>query len=90
MIAGMVPVNLIEAIHSLGFDYKLTPREVGDRVVAGRPLLWKGEFSLKDPGPVTVQWFDPAPGRIDWWQKPGDEALAKQDSSDVAQEKELR
>ncbi len=70
MIAGMVPVNLIEAIHSLGFDYKLTPREVGDRVVAGRPLLWVGEFTLKDPGPVTVEWDDPAPGRIGWWQQP--------------------
>jgi hypothetical protein len=90
MIAGMVPVNLIEAIHTLGFDYNLTPRQVGDRVVAGRPLLWTGHFSLEIPGSISVDWKKPLPGPIDWWQKPGAEAPAKQDSSDVAQEKELR
>lgn len=76
MIAGMVPVNLIEAIHSLGFDYGMNPRQVGDRVVAGRPLLWEAEFSLEHSGPVSVEWEKPAPGVIDWWQKPGDQDSA--------------
>ena len=88
MIAGMVPVNLIEAIHTLGFDYNLTPRQVGDRVVAGRPLLWTGSFSLERQGNISVDWYNPPPGPIDWWQKPGAEAPAQQDSSDVVEEKE--
>ena len=89
MIAGMVPVNLIEAIHTLGFDYNLTPRQVGDRVVAGRPLLWTGSFSLERQGSISVDWYNPPPGPIDWWQKPGAEAPAQQDSSDVVEEKEV-
>lgn len=80
MIAGMVPVNLIEAIHTLGFDYGMNPRQVGDRVVAGRPLLWEAEFSLEHSGPVTIDWEKPGPGIIDWWQKPGEERSADEHS----------
>lgn len=39
LVAGMVPVNLIQAIASAGFDYGLSAREVADRVVAGHMVL---------------------------------------------------
>ncbi len=39
--AQMVPINLIVAIQDVGFDYHLSPREVGDAVVAGREVLWQ-------------------------------------------------
>lgn len=35
LVAGMVPVNLIDAIQHVGFDYDLSPREVAHRVVHG-------------------------------------------------------
>jgi len=70
LIAGMVPINLIEEIKIAGFDYGMNPRQVGDRVVAGRPLLSTGEFRLDAKGPVDVQWQFPPPGEIEWWQKP--------------------
>jgi len=71
MIAGMVPSNLIDAIHIVGFDYGMNPRQVADRVVAGRPTLWTGEFELDEVGKREVDWLAPGPGPIDWWQKPG-------------------
>jgi hypothetical protein len=37
--AAMVPVNLIDAIKDVGFDYGLSPREVAKRVVAGHSTL---------------------------------------------------
>ena len=39
LIAGMVPVNLVHEISSVGFDYNLSAREVADRVVAGHTVL---------------------------------------------------
>ena len=39
LIAGMVPVNLIRDIASVGFDYDLSAREVAARVVAGHEVL---------------------------------------------------
>jgi nitrate/TMAO reductase-like tetraheme cytochrome c subunit len=40
LIAGMVPVNLIDAIKDVGFDFNLSPAEVARRVVAGHEVLW--------------------------------------------------
>ncbi len=71
MIAGMVPINLVHEIRHVGFDYGMNPRQIGDRVVEGRPLLWEGEFSLSNKGAVQVEWDKPAKGTIDWWQVPG-------------------
>jgi len=70
MIAGMVPINLVHEIRHVGFDYGMNPRQIGDRVVAGRQILWEGEFALDQEGPVNVEWQKPAPGPIDWWQVP--------------------
>ncbi len=50
LIAGMVPVNLVDAISDVGYDYKMSAREVADAVVDGHQVLWTQEkqFSLKD------------------------------------------
>jgi hypothetical protein len=37
--AAMVPVNLVEAIQFVGFDYGMSPRQVADAVVAGHEVL---------------------------------------------------
>lgn len=39
LVAGMVPVNLIHEISSVGFDYGMSPREVADAVVAGHMVI---------------------------------------------------
>ena len=75
MIAGMVPINLVHEIRHVGFDYNMNPRQIGDRVVAGRQVLWEGEFSLSDEGPVDIVWDKPEPAPIDWWQVPAEAEL---------------
>jgi hypothetical protein len=47
MLAGMVPINLVYAIKDVGFDYGMTPREVADKIVAGRQVLWDQSFPLE-------------------------------------------
>ncbi len=44
--AAMVPVNLIAAVQEVGFDYGMSPREVGDAVVAGHEVLWTKTITL--------------------------------------------
>jgi len=39
LIAGMVPVNLIHIIGSVGFDYGMSSKEVADKVVQGHLVL---------------------------------------------------
>ncbi|MEM7249282.1 MAG: multiheme c-type cytochrome [Acidobacteriota bacterium] len=39
LIAGMVPVNLIHAIQSVGFDFDLSAAEIAERVVEGHRVL---------------------------------------------------
>ncbi len=38
-----VPINLISAIQDVGFDFGMTPREVGDAIIAGTEVLWTRE-----------------------------------------------
>jgi nitrate/TMAO reductase-like tetraheme cytochrome c subunit len=40
LIAGMVPVNLIDAIKDVGFDYGMSARAVADKIVQGHQTLW--------------------------------------------------
>jgi len=47
-IAQMVPVNLLSDISEVGFDYGLSPRTLGDRVVAGAHILWDRTILLSD------------------------------------------
>ena len=49
-IAQMVPVNLVNEISSVGFDYDLSPRNVANRVVMGAFPLWSHHFPLGPPG----------------------------------------
>jgi nitrate/TMAO reductase-like tetraheme cytochrome c subunit len=44
--AAMVPVNLVDAIKDVGFDYGMSPRRVADAVVAGHLVLWEREIDL--------------------------------------------
>lgn len=46
LIAQMVPVNLLDAIKDVGFDYNMSPREVADRVVEGAQTLYDWEVKL--------------------------------------------
>ena len=46
LIAGMVPVNLIDAIKGVGFDYFMSPREVAEKVVEGHLVLWEKELEI--------------------------------------------
>ena len=45
----MVPVNLIDAIKGVGFDFNMRARQIADRVVAGHEVLW--EKTLVGAGP---------------------------------------
>lgn len=48
--AAMVPVNLVEAIQGVGFDYGMSPRDVADGIVAGHLVLWERELAVDLPG----------------------------------------
>lgn len=39
LVAGMVPVNLVHEISSVGFDYHMSAREIADAVVDGHQVL---------------------------------------------------
>jgi len=51
-IAQMVPVNLVNEISSVGFDYNLSARDVANRVVLGGFPLWDHEFEIGPAGTV--------------------------------------
>ena len=44
LIQQPVPINLLVAMQSVGFDYGLTPRQAGDAVIAGAQVLWEKEI----------------------------------------------
>jgi len=46
----MVPVNLVNAISAVGFDFGMSVREVADTVVAGKELLWEKDMVLSVTG----------------------------------------
>ncbi|MEM7167373.1 MAG: multiheme c-type cytochrome [Planctomycetota bacterium] len=50
LIAGMVPVNLVDAIKDVGFDYGMSPREVADKIVEGHLVLWESAVVLNGEG----------------------------------------
>ena len=51
LIAGMVPVNLVDAIKGVGFDYGMSARSVADKVVEGHRVLWEREMILDENNP---------------------------------------
>jgi hypothetical protein len=46
-VVQMVPVNLVNAIQWVGFDYGMSPREVGDALVTGREVLWEKNVTIE-------------------------------------------
>jgi hypothetical protein len=48
-IAGMVPVNLVNEISDVGFDYGLSPRVIADRIVAGHLVIHERKAVLNIP-----------------------------------------
>ena len=47
LIAQMIPVNLVDEIKGVGFDYWMSARDVAEAVVAGAQLLWEREVELR-------------------------------------------
>ena len=47
LISQMVPVNLIDAIKGVGFDYGMSPKLIADRVVAGAITVWEKDAVVK-------------------------------------------
>ena len=46
LIFGMVPVNLINNIKEVGFDYGMSPRDVAEGVLAGHVTLWERDVAF--------------------------------------------
>lgn len=46
LIAGMIPVNLVNDVKEVGFDFNMTPREVADNLVAGHQILWERDVNI--------------------------------------------
>ncbi len=44
--AAMVPVNLINEIKDVGFDYGMSARDVAEAVVAGHEVLWRTQVTV--------------------------------------------
>ncbi|MGD2067372.1 MAG: multiheme c-type cytochrome [Gemmatimonadota bacterium] len=47
LIAQMIPVNLLNEIKVVGFDYWMSPRAVADAVVEGAQVLYEREVELR-------------------------------------------
>ena len=46
LVAGMVPVNLVDTIRGVGFDYGMSARDVAEGVLAGHRVLWERSVPL--------------------------------------------
>ncbi|NKB72233.1 MAG: hypothetical protein GKR89_34580 [Candidatus Latescibacteria bacterium] len=58
LIAGMVPINLVQLIQLAGFDYNMSGRQVADAVVKRHDTLWEYQALIHpalDPGLVRWQ-----------------------------------
>jgi hypothetical protein len=47
LVAGMIPVNLINEIKDVGFDYNMSPRQIADGVLAGYMTIWDRNIELR-------------------------------------------
>ena len=47
LIAQSLPVNLVNEIKDVGFDYWMSPRAVAEAIVAGAQVLWEREVELR-------------------------------------------
>jgi len=46
LMGQMIPINLVTTIQVVGFDYGLSPRQVGDTVVAGRETIVEKNITI--------------------------------------------
>jgi len=53
MMAQAVPINLLVAMQNVGFDYGMTPRELGNELIAGTQMLWEKNLTFDVDAPVT-------------------------------------
>ena len=42
----MVPVNLVNEIRDIGFDYGLSARQIADNLQAGHAVIWEREVTF--------------------------------------------
>ena len=62
--AQLAPANLILAIQQVGFDYNMTPLEVGSAVIAGSQTLWTKNIvfdvdkATSSPRKKRSRWFE--------------------------------
>jgi nitrate/TMAO reductase-like tetraheme cytochrome c subunit len=47
LMAAMIPINLVAAVQSVGFDFNMSARAVGDAVVAGHEVIWEKNVAFK-------------------------------------------
>ena len=40
LVAGMIPINLLNVIQVVGFDYGMSAKQIGDAIVEGHQVLW--------------------------------------------------
>ena len=53
-MSAMVPVNLIDAIQYVGFDYNMSAREIADNIVAGHAVIWEKQMDVQVGQSVRV------------------------------------
>lgn len=46
LVAGMIPINLLNDIQEVGFDYGMSAKQIGDAVVEGHTVIWEKEQIL--------------------------------------------
>ncbi|MGA8277970.1 MAG: multiheme c-type cytochrome [Rhodanobacteraceae bacterium] len=52
--AAMVPVNLLDAIKGVGFDYNMSARDVATNLVAGQLVVWEREVTFDVQAPAAT------------------------------------
>jgi len=41
LVTGMIPINLLNDIQEVGFDYGMSAKQIGDAIVEGHQVIWK-------------------------------------------------
>ena len=44
LVSAMIPINLLNEIQYVGFDYGMSAKEIGDAVVEGHQVIWQKEY----------------------------------------------
>ncbi|MEE2709252.1 MAG: multiheme c-type cytochrome [Gemmatimonadota bacterium] len=71
LLVGMVPVNLIHEIREVGFDYRMSPRQVADEIVNRHALLWEytSIIDATEGVPEKIRWHQETISPVPWdWQ----------------------